>query len=71
MDSRITVFDGEGREKIATASNLDILADKIVSLSHGYDIQNVKVHAPLNIFYELQNILMSNYENNNLNLETI
>lgn len=64
MESRVTVVKGSDNEQMSVVSDIDILAENLVTLAYKYQVYNIKTHAPLAITAEIKR-QVSNLENQN------
>lgn len=73
MDSRVLVLQDGERAVLNTCSDLPELSQALLNYSREYKISQMKIHAPVNFFYELQRMVQEEelnlYNENIINME--
>jgi hypothetical protein len=57
FESRVTVVKNDKQEKVVVRSELNELAETLVSLSYKYDEYNIKTRAPYAITSEIRRLI--------------
>ena len=73
MDSRIMVVQDGVRQMISACSDIPELSKALIAYAQEYNLYNMKIHAPVNFFYELKRVVeedeINQYSKNKINME--
>jgi len=72
-DSRILIMQNGVRSSIDACSDIPELSKALISYAQQYNLYNMKIHAPVNFFYELKRITekeeLNQYSENKITME--
>lgn len=64
IESRVSIVREDGyQEQVSVCSEIDKLAEELVSLAHKYDIYSIKVNAPFAVASEIRRAVKEDEKN--------